>query len=99
MISDRAKTLLSERVGGDEKTVIFLEEGNESTIFRLFRAGEGAGDPEQQAIQWLGMARGLCRSAGGELRTCVIPSKDEQAVMAVVSGREIEARIMAVGGI
>ena len=88
MISDRAKAILSERVGGDEKTVIFLEEGNESTIFRLFRAGEGAGDPEQQAIQWLGMAKGMCRYTGGEIRTGLIPSKDDEAVMAVVSGTD-----------
>ena len=73
-----------------EQTAIFLEEAGESVVFRLFRAREGTGDPEQQAIHWLGRARSLCRSARGELRTCVIPSKDEEAARAVVSGQEIE---------
>ena len=100
MISDRAKGILSERVeGGGEPEVIFLDAADESGVFRLFRAREGTGDPEKQAIRWLGRARGLCRSARGELRTCVIPSKDEEAAMAVVSGREIEARAMVAGGI
>ena len=93
MISDRAKAILSEGVFEDgERTLIFLEEGDESVVFRLFRASDHAGDPEQRAIQWLGMARDMCRSTRGGIRTGLIPSKDEEAVMAVLSGRDIEAR-------
>ena len=58
MISEMAKQILS---GGapevEEQTVIFLEAGNESFVFRLFRARESDEDPEQQAIQWLGLAK------------------------------------------
>ena len=93
MISDRARAILSEGVSEDEeRTIIFLEEGDESTVFRLFRSGDHAGDPEPSAIQWLGRAIGLCRSAPGELRTGMIRSGDEEAVMALVSGRDIRAR-------
>ena len=68
MISDRAKEILPEGVFETEnRNLIFLEEGGQSTIFRLFRASEQAGDPEQRAIRWLGMAKGLCRCAHGEL--------------------------------
>ena len=50
MISERTKRILSEEISEDEeRTVIFLEEGDESFAFRLFRATEGAGDPEQRA--------------------------------------------------
>ena len=93
MISDRAKAILSEGAFEDgERTFIFLEEGGESVVFRLFRASDHAGDPEQRAIQWLGMARDMCRSARGGIRTGLIPSKDDEAVMAAVWGRDIEAR-------
>ena len=93
MISDRAKALLSEGVFEDgERTIIFLEEGDETFAFRLFRATEGAGDPEQRAIQWLGRAKGMCRSARGEITTGLIRSKDGTNVMATTSGNEIEAR-------
>ena len=92
MISDRAKEVLSEGVSEDgERTILFLEEGGLYFVFRLFRAGAHAGDPEQQAIRWLGKVRGLCRPAHGGLKTGVIRSRDEMSVMAVVSGREIEA--------
>ena len=93
MISDRAKELLSEGVGEEvEATVLFIEEGSESLVLKRFRAWEDAGDPEQQAVQWLGRARILCRSAHGDLRTWVIPSNNGEYVMAAVSGREIEAK-------
>ena len=93
MISNRAKEILSEGVDeGGEPEVIFLEEGDESFAFRLFRATEGTGDPERRAIRWLERARSLCRSAHGELRTGLIRSKDGTNVMATVSGSEIEAR-------
>ena len=93
MISDRARGILSEEASDDgEQTVIFLEEGPLCCIFRLFRASEGAGDPEEQATRWLERARSLCRTAHGELRTGVIPSNGGEYVMAAVSGREIEAR-------
>ena len=59
MISERTKRILSEEISEDEeRTVIFLEEGDESFAFRLFRATEGAGDPEQRAIRWLGFGTG-----------------------------------------
>ncbi len=68
MISDRAKEIHPEGVSETEnRNLIFLEEGGQSTIFRLFRASEQAGDPEQRAIRWLSMAKGLCRCARGEL--------------------------------
>ena len=93
MISDRAKALLSEGAfENGEQTAIFLDEEGESVVFRLFRANDHAGDPQQRAIRWLGKAKALCQSARGEIRTGVIPSKDEEAVMAIVSGWEIEAR-------
>ena len=92
MISNRAKAILSEGVDDDEQTVIFLAEGDESVAFRLFRATEGAGDPEQRAIRWLGRVKGMCRSARGELRTGLIRSRDGTNVMATVSGVEIQAR-------
>ena len=94
MISDRAKTLLSERAfENGEQTAIFLEEAGESVVFRLFRASDHAGDPEQRAIQWLGMARDMCRSAHGDLRTRMVQSRNEESVMAAVSGREIEVNL------
>ena len=37
----------------------------ESFVFRLFRASEGAGDPEIRAVRWLGRATGLCQAARG----------------------------------
>ena len=100
MISDRAKEILSEGVSETEnRNLIFLEEGGQSTIFRLFRASEQAGDPEQRAIRWLGMAKGLCRCARGELQTGMIRSRDEMSVMATVSGTAIcRAIVEAHGG-
>ena len=93
MISDRARELLSEGVSEDEeRTVIFLEKGDESLVFRLFRTREGDEDPEEQATRWLERARSLCRTAHGDLRTGVIPSNGGEYVMAAVSGREIEAK-------
>ena len=93
MISERAKTLLSEAgVRDGEPAIIFLEEGEEVFAFRMFRASDHTGDPEQQAIRWLGQAKGICRSDHGELRTGMFRSKDEKNVLAAVSGREIEAR-------
>ena len=93
MVSDRTRQILSEGVSEDrEQTVMFVEERGLYFMFRLFRAGDHAGDPEQQAIRWLGKARGLCRSVHGELKTGVIRSRDGESVMAAVSGREIEAK-------
>ena len=93
MISDRAKALLSEGVFEDgERTIIFLEEGDETFAFRLFRTTEGAGDPEQRAIQWLDRVSTLCQSARGELVTGLIRSRNEEAIMAAASGTAIEAR-------
>ena len=93
MISDRAKGILSEGAfENGEQTAIFLEEAGESVVFRLFRANDHAGDPEQRAIQWLGRAMALCRSPAGELRTAVIRSRDGTSVMATASGRKLEAR-------
>ena len=93
MISDRAKELLSEGISENgEQTVIFLEEEAESVVFRLFWASGHAGDPERRAIRWLGRARGLCRTVRGELRTGLIRSRDEENVMATLSGSEIEAK-------
>ena len=92
MISDRTRQILSGGVSEDrEQTVIFVEGRCLYFVFRLFRASDHAGDPEQQAIRWLGKARGLCRSAHGGLKTGVIRSKDGASVMAAVSGRKIEA--------
>ena len=93
MISDRARELLSEGVSEDEeRTVIFLEKGDESLVFRLFRAREGDEDPEEQATRWLERARSLCRSAHGNLRTGMIRSKDGERFIVAVSGREIKAK-------
>ena len=93
VISDRTKRMLSEGVSEDgERMVLFLEEGGQSFVFRLFRAREGGEDPERQAVRWLGMATGLCKSTHGELKTGVIPSRDGESAMAAVSGREIEAK-------
>ena len=93
MISAKAKEILSEGVSEDgERAVLFLEEGDESFAFRLFRATEGTGDPEWRAIRWLERAKSLCRSAHGELRTGLIRSKNGTNVMATVSGMEIQAR-------
>ena len=93
MISEKVRQIFSERPPKDgEQTVIFLEDENRSFVYRLFRAGDHAGDPERRAIQWLGRAKGLCQSALGELNTGLIRSKDEMNVMAIVSGSEIEAR-------
>ena len=47
---------------------------------------------KRQAVRWLGMATGLCKSTHGELKTGVIPSRDGESAMAAVSGREIEAK-------
>ena len=95
MISNRAKAILSEGVSEDgERTILFIEEGSESLVLRLFRAGEGDEDEdaERQAVRWLGRVMTLCRSAHGDLRTEVIPSNGGEYVMAAVSGNEIEAR-------
>ena len=93
MISDRAKALLSEGVSENgERTILFIEEGGQALVLRLFRAGEGDEDPAQQAVQWLGRVMILCRSAHGDLRTRMVQSRNEESVMAAVSGREIEAR-------
>ena len=93
VISDRTKRMLSEGVSEDgERMVLFLEEGGQSFVFRLFRAREGGEDPERQAVRWLGMATGLCKPTHRELKTGVIPSRDGESAMAAVSGREIEAR-------
>ena len=93
MISAKAKEILSEGASEDgERTILFIEEGSESLVLRLFRAGEGDEDPKRQAVRWLGRARSLCRSAHGDLRTEVIPSNGGEYVMAAVSGNEIEAR-------
>ena len=73
MISDRAKALLSEEMSeGREPEVIFLEAADLSYIFRLFRAGDHAGDPELRAIRWLDKVSTLCQSARGELTTVLI---------------------------
>ena len=93
MISAKAKEILSEGVDeGGEPEVIFLEEGDESFAFRLFRAGEGDENPEQQAVRWLGRVMILCRSAHGDLRTRMVRSRNEESVLAAVSGSKIEAR-------
>ena len=93
MISEKARQILSEKMSEDgEQEVIFLEAGQMCYIFRLFRARDHAGDPELRAIQWLGRAKSLCRTAHGKLRTGLIRSRDEEATMAVVSGRDIGAR-------
>ena len=93
MISDRAKALLSEGVSENgERTILFIEEGGQALVLRLFRAGEGDEDPAQKAVQWLGRVMILCRSAHGDLRTRMVQSRNEESVMAAVSGREIEAR-------
>ena len=93
MISEKARQILSEEMSEDgEQEVIFLEDGNECVVFRLFRAREGTGDPELRAIRWLDRVSALCRSAPGELRTGLIRSRDEGAIMAAASGRAIEAR-------
>ena len=93
MISAKAREILSEGVSDDgEQTVLFLEEGGQALVLRLFRAGEGAEDPAQQAVRWLGRVMILCRSAHGDLRTRMVRSRNEESVMAAVSGNEIEAR-------
>ena len=92
MIRDRAKEILSGRASEDEeRNVVFQDEGSKSFVFRLFRVCDHTGDPELQAIRWLCRARGLCRAARGELSTGIIRSKDEMSVMALVSGRDIQA--------
>ena len=95
MISNRAKAILSEGASEDgERTILFIDEGSESLVLRLFRAGEGDEDedPKRQAVRWLGRVMSLCRSAHGDLRTKVIPSNGGEYVMAAVSGNDIEAR-------
>ena len=95
MISDRAKEILSEGVDEEvETTVLFIEEGGQALVLKLFRAGEGDEDedPAQQAVRWLGRVMILCRSAHGDLRTRMVRSRNEESVLAAVSGREIEAR-------
>ena len=78
MISERTKRILSEEISEDEeRTVIFLEEGDESFAFRLFRATEVAGDPAQRAIRCLG--RALSRpSRRTEDRGDSVQSRDER---------------------
>ena len=64
MISEKARQILSEEMSEDgEQEVIFLEDGNECVVFRLFRAREGTGDPELRAIRWLDRVSALCQSA------------------------------------
>ena len=93
MISEKARQILSEEMSEDgEQEVIFLEDGNECVVFRLFRAREGTGDPELRAIRWLDNVSTLCQSARGELVTGLIRSRDEEAIMAAASGTAIEAR-------
>ena len=93
MISAKAKEILSEGVDEEvETTVLFIEEGGQALVLRLFRAGEGTEDPAQQAVRWLGRVMILCRSAHGDLRTRMVRSNGGQYVMAAVSGNEIEAR-------
>ena len=93
MISAKAKEILSEGVSENgERTVLFIEEGNYSLVLKIFRAGEGAEDPAQQAVRWLGRVMTLCRSAHGDLRTRMVRSNGGQYVMAAVSGSEIEAK-------
>ena len=51
MISERTRSTLLQGASKDEDgATIFAEDGNGSVVFRLFRAGEGTGDPEQLAI-------------------------------------------------
>ena len=95
MISAKAKEILSEGVDEEvETTVLFIEEGGQALVLRLFRAGEGDEDedPKRQAVRWLGRVMTLCRSPHGDLRTRMVQSRNEESVMAAVSGREIEAR-------
>ena len=93
MINEKARQILSEGAPEDgEQNVIFLEEGNQCVVFRLFRAREGTGDPELRAIRWLENVSTLCQSARGELVTGLIRSRDEGAIMAAASGTAIEAR-------
>ena len=93
MISAKAKEILSEGVSENgERTVLFIEEENYSLVLKLFRAGKGAEDPEQQAVRWLGRVMTLCRSAHGDLRTRMVRSNSGQHVMAAVSGNETEVR-------
>ena len=93
VISEKARQILSEEMSEDrEQEVIFLEAADLSYIFRLFRAGDHAGDPEQRAIRWLDKVSTLCQSARGELITGLIRSRNEEAIMAAASGRAIEAR-------
>ena len=93
VISAKAKEILSEGVSENgERTVLFIEEGNYSLALKLFRAGEGTEDPAQQAVRWLGRVMILCRSAHGDLRTRMVRSRNEEIVMAAVSGNDIEAR-------
>ena len=95
MISAKAKEILSEGVSEDgERTVLFIEEGGQALVLRLFRAGEGDEDedPKRQAVRWLGRVMILCRSAHGDLRTRMVRSRNEEIVMAAVSGNDIEAR-------
>ena len=93
MISEKARQILSEEMSEDrEQEVIFLEAADLSYIFRLFRAGDHAGDPELRAIRWLDKVSALCQPARGELTTVLIRSRNEEAIMAAASGRAIEAR-------
>ena len=95
MISAKAKEILSEGISEDgERTILFIEEGGQGLVLRLFRAGEGDEDedPKRQAVRWLGRVMTLCRSAHGDLRTRMVHSRNAEIVMAAVSGNEIEAR-------
>ena len=96
MITERAREILSEgaRDNADrENTVVFSDDGGETTVFRLFRARHTAKDPEQEASVWLRKAKNLLTKSGEELRTGMVRSKrGEVTVMAMVSGRGIDAR-------
>ena len=96
MITERARKVLSEGTTDNadrENTAMFSNDGEETTVFRLFRARHTAFDPEQEAPLWLRKARNLCTSPGEELRTGMVRSKHgEVTVMLMVSGRGTDAR-------
>ena len=51
MISERTRSTLLQGASKDEDgTIIFVEDGNGSVVFRLFRAGEGTGDQRQLVL-------------------------------------------------
>ena len=93
MISDRARELLSEGVSEDEeKTVIFLEKGDESSYSGCFGPGKVTKTRRSRPPDgWSGP--GVCAGPLTEnLRTGMIRSKDGERFIVAVSGREIEAK-------